>query len=158
MEPDIEQKQEPEEEQPCKRGRWSVYLLITNDEKATYVGATVDPDRRLRQHNGIIKGGARCTTAVAAAGRTWKHVCVIGHFPDNHAALQFEWRWKSLSRRKDIMAIRGPLDRRLHALRILLDLDKPTSNAQLYSSYEQPLQINWSMPVAEEKFNQIPST
>lgn len=149
------EQQEQEQEQEAKR--WSVYLLITNDEGVTYVGATVDPARRLRQHNGLIKGGARSTTAVAAAGRTWKHVCVIGLFPDNHAALQFEWRWKSLSRRKDIMAIRGPLNRRLHALRILLDLDRPTSNAQLYSSYDEPLQINWSMPAAEEKFNQIPS-
>lgn len=137
--------------------KWSVYLLITDDEKATYVGATVDPDRRLRQHNGLIKGGARCTTAATAAGRTWTHICVIGHFPDNHAALQFEWRWKNLTIRKDIMAIRGPLQRRLHALRILLDLDRPTSKAQPYSSYERPLQITWSMPEAEELFNQIPS-
>ncbi|NDE19905.1 MAG: hypothetical protein EB000_05660, partial [Alphaproteobacteria bacterium] len=32
-----------------------VYLLESSD-KATYVGATVDVDRRLRQHNKEIKG------------------------------------------------------------------------------------------------------
>ncbi len=135
--------------------RWSVYLLITNDEKATYVGATVDPERRLRQHNGLIKGGARSTTACAAAGRTWKHVAVIGHFPDNHAALQFEWRWKSLSRRKDIMVRKNTLERRMHALHILMNLDRPTSKGQLYSSYKEPLQIRWCMPTAETFYQNL---
>ena len=37
-----------------------VYLLESSDQ-ATYVGATVDPDRRLRQHNKEIKGGAHLT-------------------------------------------------------------------------------------------------
>ena len=33
-----------------------VYLLLSSDD-STYVGATVDLDRRLRQHNKEIKGG-----------------------------------------------------------------------------------------------------
>ncbi len=33
-----------------------VYLLVSSDN-ATYVGANVDIDRRLRQHNKEIKGG-----------------------------------------------------------------------------------------------------
>lgn len=32
-------------------------------DNATYVGATVDLNRRLRQHNGEIKGGAHATTS-----------------------------------------------------------------------------------------------
>jgi len=37
-----------------------VYLLVSSDD-ATYVGATVDLDRRLRQHNKEIKGGTHAT-------------------------------------------------------------------------------------------------
>ena len=37
-----------------------VYLLESSD-KATYVGATVDLNRRLRQHNCELKGGAIAT-------------------------------------------------------------------------------------------------
>ena len=33
------------------------YMLYT-DKNQTYIGATIDPDRRLRQHNKEISGGA----------------------------------------------------------------------------------------------------
>lgn len=132
---------QPELEQAIGKP-WFVYLLVTDDLNATYVGATIDPDRRLRQHNGEIKGGARATTARSSAGRKWQRVCYLSGFPDNHAALQFEWRWKSLSRRKDVEG--RTLMRRLKALKILMELDRPTSRAQLYSSYVTPLQIHWS--------------
>ena len=39
-----------------------VYLLVSSTG-ATYVGATVDLNRRLRQHNKEIKGGAHATRA-----------------------------------------------------------------------------------------------
>jgi len=39
---------------------WFVYLLVAEDG-ATYVGATVDLEHRLRQHNGQIGGGAKAT-------------------------------------------------------------------------------------------------
>lgn len=116
-----------------EEGRWSVYCLATEDYSATYVGATVDVDRRLRQHNGLIKGGARATTARVGAGYTWSRICHVRGFPDNHAALQFEWRWKSLCRRKDITG--RPVQRRLKALKILLGLDKPTAMAASFRTY-----------------------
>ena len=46
-----------------------VYLLECTDN-ATYVGATVDVDRRLRQHNKEIKGGAHATGSKVAAGKS----------------------------------------------------------------------------------------
>ncbi len=154
MDIDTQEVVEPVDPEPVVTGKpWYVYLLITDDLNATYVGATVDPDRRLRQHNGELVGGAKATTARSSAGRKWQRVCYVSGFPDNHAALQFEWRWKSLSRRKDIEG--RTLVRRLKALKILMELDRPTSRAQLYSSYLTPPQIHWSMLEAEEEFSLI---
>ena len=114
---------------------WFVYLLVAEDG-ATYVGATVDLEHRLRQHNGQIGGGARATHVRVARGQQWRRHCYVSGFPDNHAALQFEWRWKSLSRvvQRQTQSLE-PLERRLEALQRLLALDRPTSKAAPYSSY-----------------------
>lgn len=40
-----------------------VYVLLSVDEQRTYVGITTDVDRRLRQHNGELAGGAKSTRA-----------------------------------------------------------------------------------------------
>lgn len=44
--------------------RWFVYILMNSNDK-TYTGVTYDtsPERRLRQHNGELKGGAKFTRA-----------------------------------------------------------------------------------------------
>jgi len=118
---------------PSSEGsKWFCYLLVSEDG-ATYVGATVDPDRRLRQHNGLIKGGAKATARKPGA---WRRMCYVKGFPDNHAALQFEWRWKSLSRKK-VYDRMEPIQRRLEALRELMALDRPTSKAVPYSHYSE---------------------
>lgn len=39
---------------------WWVYMVKCVDG-SLYTGCTTDPDRRLRQHNGQIRGGARYT-------------------------------------------------------------------------------------------------
>ena len=110
-----------------------VYLLEASPSGATYVGATVDVDHRLRQHNGELVGGAHATTMRVQRGETWRRVCYVSGFPDWPAALQFEWRWKQLSRK--LGNKRRPLDRRSEALRQLLALDKPTTKAQRYQDW-----------------------
>ena len=117
-----------------------VYLLESTDG-STYVGATVDLDHRLRQHNKEIKGGAHATSAKVASGQTWRRVCHVAGFPDWSAALQFEWRWKQLSRKLPMKM--NPLERRKKALEILLALERPTTKAVAYSEWSEPPILNW---------------
>jgi len=110
-----------------------VYLLLSSDN-ATYVGATIDLDRRLRQHNKEIKGGAFATSAKVNKGETWIRACHVEGFPDWQAALQFEWRWKHLSRQLSNKL--KPLERRMKALEQLLALERPTTKAKAYSEWD----------------------
>lgn len=109
-----------------------VYLLVASDG-ATYVGATVDLERRLRQHNKEIKGGAFATSAKVVKGEQWVRAAHVSGFPTWQAALQFEWRWKQLTRKLSMRC--DPLKKRLLALDTLLSLDRPTTKAIPYSEW-----------------------
>jgi hypothetical protein len=52
------------------------------------VGYTVNFERRLRQHNGEIVGGAKKTHKA----RPWYPICVINGFYEASSALRFEYR------------------------------------------------------------------
>ena len=123
-----------------------VYLLHSTDN-STYVGATVDLDRRLRQHNKIIKGGAHATSMKVNAGQTWERACYVEGFPDWQAALQFEWRWKQISRKLSNKLF--PLKRRMIALKELLALDSSTSKAIPYSEWNSPPNIIFESYIAK---------
>ena len=118
-----------------------VYLLYSSatSGQQTYVGATVDLDHRLRQHNKEIKGGARATSIQVERGEMWERVCHIEGFPTWQAALQFEWRFKQITRK--LPARMDPLKRRLMALKTLVSLDRSTSKAVPYAEWANPLQI-----------------
>ena len=117
-----------------------VYLLESTNN-STYVGATIDLDRRLRQHNKEIKGGAVATSNKVVKGEDWKRVCHIEGFPTWQAALQFEWAWKYYSRKLSKKMF--PLERRRQALDTLLSLERPTSKAIPYDEWEQPIKVIW---------------
>ncbi len=129
-----------------------VYLLQSTCGN-TYVGATVDLERRLRQHNKEIKGGAHATGSKVSQGENWTRVAHIAGFPDWQSALQFEWRWKQISRKYP--AKMYPLERRLTALRDLLALDRPTSKAKLYTEWISPPEINLETNEASEIYNKL---
>lgn len=126
-----------------------VYLLVCEDN-STYVGATVDLDKRLRQHNKEITGGAIATSNKVVKGLTWHRSCHVSGFPDWPAALQFEWRWKQLSRK--LPSRMFPLERRLQALQELLSLDRPTSKAIPYDDWESPPQVHLESDDARRLF------
>ncbi len=71
---------------PAADGRgWYVYVLISARGR-TYVGVSVDVERRLRQHNGLLAGGARATRA----GRPWRVGQVVGPVPGRGRAQALE--------------------------------------------------------------------
>ena len=72
---------------------WYVYLISTGTR--TYVGSTTDPDRRLRQHNGEIRGGARSTSRWKGK---WKLIAYISGFSGRGEALRWEKLIKSRAR------------------------------------------------------------
>lgn len=129
------------------------YLLATRSGRVTYVGATIDPDRRLEQHNGKRAGGARATSIQVAKGEEWERICVITGIPDWRSALQIEWRWKQLSRKETSHLA---LHRRLCALYTLLSMEKPTQTAIPYEAYpDGPPHIQWDSEEARQWYDQI---
>lgn len=70
------------------------YLLVSHASSRaprTYIGFTVNPSRRLKQHNGLIKCGGAYRTK---KHRPWYNVAVIHGFISKTQALQFEWAWQ----------------------------------------------------------------
>lgn len=132
----------------------SAYCYLLYTEGNTYVGATVDPDRRLRQHNKELVGGARATGIRVNQGQTWKRACYVP-LPEWKTALQFEWRWKQLGRTQ-WKHIRSPLERRLRSLHTLLSLEKPTTAAIPYDAYPtgRPI-IHWESEELQQQYDQI---
>ena len=127
-----------------------VYLLLSSDN-STYVGATIDLDRRLRQHNKEIKGGAHATSAKVLKGETWIRAAHVEGFPDWQAALQFEWRWKQLTRKISIYG--HPLHRRIIALKQLLELERPTTKAKAYNEWSEPPKVVIEDEEAQKYYN-----
>ncbi|KAB8234713.1 structure-specific endonuclease subunit SLX1 [Aspergillus alliaceus] len=76
------------------------YLLrSTVRHSSLYIGSTPHPSRRLAQHNGVAKGGARKT---ANDKRPWEMVVIVEGFMSRTAALQFEWAWQKPSKSRHL--------------------------------------------------------
>ena len=123
-----------------------VYLLVSTNGN-TYVGATVDLHRRLRQHNKEITGGAIATGIKVSRGETWERAVHVSGFPDWSSALQFEWKWKYLTRtliktNTKTKTTTNPLERRMNALKTLVQSTQSTSKAVPFSSWPTPLQVH----------------
>jgi predicted GIY-YIG superfamily endonuclease len=74
------------------------YILYNDQNNLTYNGYTNDLNRRLRQHNCEIKGGAKFTTNICIKRQVkWKFLAIISSLdPDfsQKKALSLEWSIK----------------------------------------------------------------
>lgn len=129
-----------------------VYLLVATDN-STYIGATMDLNRRLRQHNKEISGGAHATGIKVSQGQQWTRAAYVSGFPSWTSALQFEWRWKHLSRRLSPRLF--PLERRMLALKQLLSLEKPTSKSIPYIDWRSPPEVTIESDKAKQYYVSI---
>ena len=117
-----------------------VYILLC-DDGSTYVGATVNLERRIRQHNKELVGGAVATGTKVNKGLMWNMVCYVSGFPDWIATLQFEWRLKQLTRKINDKSL-TLIERRYKALDTLLSMERSTSKAIPFSEWSEPPKIN----------------
>ena len=95
-------------------GIYIVYVLVNTSNNKTYVGITNKPERRIRQHNGELVGGAKYTHANKDIGQ-WQFYGWINNL-DKRVALSLEKRIKIRSRR----TTGTPIERRLKAINSLL--------------------------------------
>ena len=73
---------------------YSVYIVKCSDD-SLYTGITVDIERRIKQHNGIITGGAKYTST----RRPVKLVYKI-NLPNRSEASKEEYRIKKLTKKQ----------------------------------------------------------
>jgi structure-specific endonuclease subunit SLX1 len=77
--------------------KWYNYIIFDKlfKSKKTYIGSTVNPTRRFRQHNQEIKGGAKYTK-----GGQWVPYIIL--YDINHtksSTLSYEWHLKNSSKK-----------------------------------------------------------
>jgi predicted GIY-YIG superfamily endonuclease len=108
------------------------YVYWIQSGARAYIGATVDPKKRLRQHNGEIVGGAARTRNRGP----WHFHCVISGFRTWKETLQYEWAAKFYSRRA-----RG-IKARQEALEALNMKERWTSKSPMAS--EVPLTVEYT--------------
>lgn len=151
----MEEDSNAKAQENTKEGKESFVYCLQSTKGATYIGATIDVLRRLRQHNQELKGGAHATSAKVNHGESWEVVVYVSGFPTWNAALQFEWRWKQLSR-KIPPSGRTPLIKRMQALYQLLHvLDRATTKAIPYAAWPAPPECQWQLPLAKSLFEDI---
>ena len=93
-----------------------VYLLINTSNNYTYLGITNNSTKRLRQHNGEIKGGAKYTHSFKGDG-IWVYYLKIKNLTKIEA-LSIERTAKN--KRKKAIG-KNPIDKRLNVLLPILE-------------------------------------
>jgi predicted GIY-YIG superfamily endonuclease len=97
-----------------------IYLLVNTVNNCTYIGITNNSDRRLRQHNGELVGGAKYTHAKKGNGE-WKFYGWVKGIGENilikNRSLSLEKKIKIRSRKCKGL----PLEKRITAINNILE-------------------------------------
>ena len=93
-----------------------VYILKSGNY--SYIGMTNDFFKRWKQHNRILKGGAKYTSKK----EYWTPVCIIDGFKTKCEAMQCEWKLKR---------VKGVRGRILNLVKIIKNEEKWTKNSPL---------------------------
>jgi putative endonuclease len=109
-----------------KRTIFLLYVLESKDGKRTYVGVTKNLRHRLRQHNGVISGGAKATR-----GRNWRVALIVKGFISNGAALSLEKSIHNKGKHMKRIIDEGVLERRVRCVRGLIQ-EKGLHHLQVY--------------------------
>ena len=72
-----------------KRVELICYCIINEERSRTYIGATKNFSRRIRQHNRELVGGAKSTK-----GYHWSAIILVSGFKSWKDTLSFEWHFK----------------------------------------------------------------
>lgn len=70
------------------------YCYLIMNSNRSYIGITNNPLKRLKQHNCIIKGGAKATRLMRNSNTNWHFHTIIGGFINRSLVSQFESQWK----------------------------------------------------------------
>ncbi|XP_003795908.1 structure-specific endonuclease subunit SLX1 [Otolemur garnettii] len=121
-------------------GVYVLYCLNPQHLGRIYVGFTVNPVRRVQQHNGgRKKGGAWRTSGLGP----WEMVLVVHGFPSAVAALRFEWAWQHPHASRRLAHVSRRLRREssfVFHLRVLAHMLRAPPWARL------PLTVRWLRP------------
>ncbi len=99
-----------------------MYLVyIIKSDNRSYIGMTNDFFKRWKQHNKILKGGAKYTSKY----ENWSPICIIDGFETKSEAMQCEWKLKRA---------KGYYNRIKNLSSILQNDQKWTSKSPLISS------------------------
>jgi predicted GIY-YIG superfamily endonuclease len=111
---------------------WYCYILTNTterDKNRTYIGYTNNIERRIRQHNQELVGGARYTHKFG--NKSWEIYALVYGLPNKINALSLEWKLKHPDgKRRSASKYNGP-NGRIIGLSEILKMDKWTNNSTI---------------------------
>ncbi len=111
--------------------RWYCYVLSSTTSNKTYVGKTNNPNKRIRQHNGEIVGGAKATRV----GKPWNIYLLISGFKTEVEALRFEYMMKHFKKNHGEKGRINTLNAILQSERIFEKLEDPNLVIRITNKY-----------------------
>ncbi len=123
---------------------WNNYIIsfTNNNISRTYNGMTNNIERRFKQHNNMLSGGAKATTSLIKKypEDKWKSICIIKGFDSKSEAMKAEWRIRHPDNKKKRPKKFNKEKGRILGLNYILNnSDKWTKTSQLIK--EQKLEI-----------------